>query len=140
MIIGNDVWFVGHCIVSPIIAKDKSMAMVGSVIVKDMEENHVYGGSPARDMTDVFGPQFQERSIDEKYAMMIAKLSAFSESHPDVASAAIQIVTEYPSSMQKAVSYFNVSRRAYTKRRTSAEIAFMRFLLPLYKFVPDSFG
>src|SRR5688572_28652482 len=30
--IGNDVWFVGHCIVSPIIAKDKSMALVGSVI------------------------------------------------------------------------------------------------------------
>ena len=29
MIIGDDVWFVGHCIVSPIKAENKSMAMVG---------------------------------------------------------------------------------------------------------------
>ena len=34
--IGNDVWFVGHCIVSPINVADKSMALVGSVVTKDM--------------------------------------------------------------------------------------------------------
>jgi len=46
MQIGNDVWFVGHCIVSPIVAQDKSMAMVGSVVTKDMNYNEIYAGSP----------------------------------------------------------------------------------------------
>ena len=35
-----------------ILAKDKSMALVGSVITSDMEENHIYGGSPAKDLTN----------------------------------------------------------------------------------------
>jgi acetyltransferase-like isoleucine patch superfamily enzyme len=34
--IGDDVWLVGHCIVSPINAERRSMAMAGSVVTKDM--------------------------------------------------------------------------------------------------------
>lgn len=45
--VGHDVWFVGHCVVSPITAEDKSMAMVGSVVTKDMKFNQIYAGTPA---------------------------------------------------------------------------------------------
>ncbi|MBE7454043.1 MAG: hypothetical protein HS111_35925 [Kofleriaceae bacterium] len=58
--VGKDVWFVGHCVVSPVVAHDKSMAMVGSVITRDMAANRVYAGAPAVDVTAKVGPQFAE--------------------------------------------------------------------------------
>ncbi|MCS7074344.1 MAG: hypothetical protein NZ108_07750, partial [Bacteroidia bacterium] len=61
--VGNDVWFVGHCIVSPIQAKDKSMALVGSVVTKDMEYNTIYSGVPAKPVSDKMGYQFREVSV-----------------------------------------------------------------------------
>jgi len=70
MIIGNDVWFVGHCIVSPIVAQDKSMAMVGSVVTKDMMFNEIYAGSPAKSISDKIGNQFKEISNEEKFLKM----------------------------------------------------------------------
>ncbi|MFN5544689.1 MAG: acyltransferase, partial [Bacteroidota bacterium] len=72
--IGNDVWFVGHCIVSPINAQDKSMAMVGSVVTKDMEYNQIYAGSPAKSISDKIGFQFKEVTVEEKLAKMIGYL------------------------------------------------------------------
>lgn len=66
LIVENDVWFVGHCIVSPIHAREKSMLMVGGVITKDMEANHVYAGVPAKDVTLTLGKQFKTIEIDEK--------------------------------------------------------------------------
>ena len=39
-------------------AGDRAMAMVGSVVTRDMAPNHVYGGSPAIDLTAKVGPQF----------------------------------------------------------------------------------
>jgi acetyltransferase-like isoleucine patch superfamily enzyme len=77
--IGNDCWFVGHCIVSPIVAEDKSMALVGSVITKDMKYNHIYGGSPAKDLTEKIQRQFREVSIDEKYEKMLSYLKNFED-------------------------------------------------------------
>ena len=63
--IGNDVWFVGHSIVSPITAEDKSMALVGSVVIKDMKYNTIYSGSPAKAISDKIGFQFDEVTIEE---------------------------------------------------------------------------
>ncbi len=60
MVIEDDVWFVGHCLVSPIHAKAKSMAMLGSLVTKDMEANRTYAGTPAKDMTEKLGPQYSE--------------------------------------------------------------------------------
>ena len=70
LVIEDDVWLVGHCIVSPIHAHRRSMAMIGSVVTKDMRENHVYAGVPAKDMTERLGTQFEEVSLDEKRLKM----------------------------------------------------------------------
>ncbi|MFN6083080.1 MAG: acyltransferase, partial [Bacteroidota bacterium] len=72
--VGNDVWFVGHCIVSPINAHDKSMAMVGSVVTKDMEYNQIYAGSPAKSISDKIGFQFKEVTVEEKLVKMMGYL------------------------------------------------------------------
>lgn len=132
LIVGNDCWFVGHCIVSPIVAKDKSMALVGSVITKDMEENHIYGGSPAKDLTGKIPSQFKTLTVDEKYNKMMAYYHEFGS------PASIKIIKESSEIVKEGFSYFNVSDRTYTKLSTEEEISFMKFLLPTRaKFVPQ---
>ncbi|WP_298119857.1 hypothetical protein [Flavobacterium sp.] len=134
MVIGNDVWFVGHCIVSPIVAQDKSMAMVGSVITKDMAFNEIYAGSPAKSISDKIGFQFLEVSTETKFQKMNEYLK---EWNPN--SKSIKIVSDKNEIdfENKLVSYFNVSDRTYTKRLSDEEIGFMKFLLPAKgKFTP----
>ncbi|GAA4076455.1 hypothetical protein GCM10022389_22830 [Flavobacterium cheonanense] len=135
MIIGNDVWFVGHCIVSPITAQDKSMAMVGSVVTKDMAFNEIYAGSPAKSISDKVGFQFETISVEEKYNKMVQYLNQFNSN-----SKTIQIVKDFDSIdiANTKVTYFNVTTREYTKRLSEEEIYFMKFLLPAKaKFTPN---
>jgi acetyltransferase-like isoleucine patch superfamily enzyme len=134
MQIGNDVWFVGHCIVSPIVAEDKSMAMVGSVVTKDMKFNTIYAGSPATEISSKIGCQFKEVTIEEKLEKMKKYLDLWEGNKNSI---------EIVSTIQKEqidnqmVSYFNVTNRTYTKRSSIDEISFMKFLLPdKAKFVP----
>ncbi len=134
MNIGNDVWFVGHCIVSPINAADKSMAMVGSVVTKDMVYNEIYAGSPAQSISNKVGNQFLDVSIEEKFIKMNQYLNEFNPN-----SKSIKIVKDFSevNTNDEEVSYFNVDSRTYTKRSTQEEIDFMKFLLPAKaKFTP----
>jgi acetyltransferase-like isoleucine patch superfamily enzyme len=125
--IGNDVWFVGHCIVSPIIAHDKSMALVGSVVTKDMEYNHIYGGAPAKDLTNKIKPQFKKIGLDEKRNIM----SQF------VLTNNIKLIEDDSEIISNDISYFNILKRTYTKKNTDDEILFMRELQKkLIKFIP----
>lgn len=127
LVIGNDVWFVGHCIVSPIIAKDRSMALVGSVVTKDMEEDHIYGGSPCKDLTGKIKPQFTPISIEEKWNIM----SMFK------IPKSVKLIEDWSEAKNDGLSYFNIVDRTYTKRSTPDEFQFMNALQSkLIKFVP----
>jgi acetyltransferase-like isoleucine patch superfamily enzyme len=132
MDIGNDVWFVGHCIVAPIKAESRSMAMVGSVVTKDMKYNTVYAGVPAKGISEKIGPQFANVSIEEKYETM--KTYYLECGSPKT----IQIVKNIKDiCLDLPISYFNVKDRKYTKRLSLEEIQFMKFLLPTKaKFTP----
>lgn len=131
MQIGKDVWFVGHCIVSPISAADRSMAMVGSVITKNMAANTIYAGSPAVEISSRIGPQFATVSVEEK----AIKLRAYAR-EAGVADL-VGIVINPCDVRDDGRSYFIVSNRTYTKRGDAAEVAFMKFLLPARaKFTP----
>lgn len=136
MLIGNDVWFVGHCIVSPIIAQDKSMAMVGSVITKNMEYNQIYAGSPAKSISDKIGFQFTEVSLELKLKKMKRYLKEFEIKYFKTHN--IKIV-ESPElvNFKDEFTYFDVSSRRYKKMLSDTEVAFMKFLLPeKAKFIP----
>ena len=132
LVVGKDVWFVGHCIVSPIIARDRSMAMVGSVITRDMEANHVYAGVPAVDITGKVGPQFEEVDLAAKVDRLRTLLneSGLNSSSIGIAATASEVQADDRS-------WFVVDSRTYTKQNTPAEVAFMKFLLPARaKFTP----
>lgn len=134
MNIGDDVWFVGHCIVSPINAEDKSMAMAGSVVTKDMKYNQIYAGSPAKSISDKIGFQFKDVSLDEKILKMQNYLKEWRGdlNFIKIVSSASDIVFDNDN-----ISYFNISNRTYTKRKSKEEISFMKFLLPSRaKFIP----
>ncbi len=135
MVVEDDVWFVGHCIVSPIHAHKRSMAMVGSVITKDMAENHIYGGCPAADLSEKIGGQFVPRTIDQKMERMNALLDEFLQTQP-LGKGLLRPVAHLEGPLDPAVTYFDLSDRSYTKRRSIVEIEFMKFLLPLAKFIP----
>lgn len=133
MKIGNDVWFVGHCIVSPIIAEDKSMAMVGSVITKNMEYNRIYAGSPAVSISEKIGFQFDNISIDEKYERMLKLIKEWKGDSSKI----VILKEEIDEQEEMDITYFYINNRTYTKRNTDAEISFMKFLLPdNAKFIP----
>ena len=127
--IGNDVWFVGHCIVSPITAHDKSMALVGSVITSDMKQGHIYAGTPAKDMTDKIKPQFSAINIKRKREIM---------NRFDL-PASVQLIEDNDEIKNDNISYFNIINRTYTKRNTDEEIRFMKDLQKqLIKFIPNN--
>jgi acetyltransferase-like isoleucine patch superfamily enzyme len=136
LVIDDDVWLVGHCIVTPIHAAARSMAMVGSVVTRDMEANHVYAGVPAKDMTERFGPQFTTRPAAERRAMLERHLQAYYD-RARPSRRRLAIVDQFDAA-QPEISQFSVRDRRYLKHLYPEEVGFMRFLLPTKaKFLPD---
>jgi acetyltransferase-like isoleucine patch superfamily enzyme len=133
LVIGNDVWLVGHCIVSPITAADKSMALVGAVITTDMDYNSIYAGSPAKNISPKIGMQFNERTLFEKEEALKNYLITWNTNASDIKIVTTKDLVDFSDSN----SYFVIADRKYKKVRSDNEIAFMRFLLPeKAKFVP----
>ena len=134
MWIRKDAWFVGHCVVSPVAVGQRSMALAGSVVTRDMLPNHVYGGVPAVDLTDRIGGQFEERSVGAKAAKLRELIDAFTTRHPEYAGELLVVTS--PDGIRPGVCCFDVSRRVYTKTYSEAEVAFLKAHVPLVKFTP----
>lgn len=129
----DDVWLVGHCIVSPVTAHPKSMALVGSVVTKDMEENQVYAGVPAKKSGMV---QFEDVSNEDRVSRMsdlimeFAKVY-FNEGHSSEVWNYLKLTDVITDDhLKDGASYFNPVTRTYTKKGTDIEREFMKFLLP----------
>ena len=135
MHVGKDAWFVGHCIVSPVEVGERSMAMVGSVVTKDMLPNHVYAGIPAADITEKVGPQFEDRSVRDKAITLRDLIAEFVSDHAEFAGKLV--VVESSDERPSGVTWFDVSSRTYNKTYAPGEIAFLRSMTPLVKFVPE---
>ena len=131
----SDVWISGHCVVSPIIAEARSLALPGSVITSAMRSNRVYAGNPARDVTDRVGPQFEPVPVERKLKYLLDRLAEFQALNPVFADGEIGIRAGNDIAVS-GCSMFDVASRTYTKTGIDAEFAFMAFLLPRAKFVP----
>ncbi len=137
LVIEEDVWFVGHCIVSPIRARRRSMAMVGSVVTRDMEENRVYAGVPAQDMTAKFGPQFDSPTAEQRLERLAGYFDEFHAAHPEVTKGSLVGVAEWDDRAHAGKTQFHVTERAYAKCSTPEEQEFLAWVTPtLAKFVP----
>lgn len=128
LVIHDDAWLVGHCIVNPVTIHPKAMAMTGSVVTRDIPENHVWAGVPARDVTNTFGPQFGQTSLTDlrkEFANLIIEFQKTSGADPRC----IAIVDKLEMDDQSR-SQFCLQTREYSKLLSSTEVKFMKFLLP----------
>ena len=127
LIIGDDVWFVGQCLVSPGIMGEKSMAMLGSVITGNMHPNHVYGGVPAKDLTDKIGAPWKENSLDFKIARVTSLVSqGVEQMHLDREQ--FCVVEKLPHTPEAGVTYYSLSDRSYTKTNSPSEVRLNKWL------------
>jgi acetyltransferase-like isoleucine patch superfamily enzyme len=137
--IGDDAWLVGHCLVSPVTIGERALILLGSVLTRDVPPDRTFGGVPAADVTERFGPQFNLTAREERERYMRERLQAFAqknrirdvERHLAIVGSAEELRQAPPD-----VTAFDVVSRTYTKRATRLEVKFMRFLLPEAKFVP----
>lgn len=121
----DDVWLVGRCTSAPAHHKSRTMALTESYLTKGMPENTIWGGNPARDLTEKMGAPFIELSIVEKTNLFRSRVSGFIDSSGADADKTLKIADT-----------FDVTSRTYVKTHAREEVGLMRFLLPEAKFVP----
>jgi acetyltransferase-like isoleucine patch superfamily enzyme len=131
----DDVWLVGHSITGPIHAGKKSMLMTGGMALKNMEENHIYAGSPAKDVTEKMGHQFKEVTLPEKQSVFEQLKSDFHKK-TGIEVAQFRAVERWDAG-DTSCTQFNLAERIYRPRRTADEVKFIKFMLyDKAKFVP----
>lgn len=135
MHIQRDAWFVGSCLVSPVEVGERSMALLGSVVTHDMLPNHVYGGTPAKDLTDKMGPQFETRTVEQKAATLRDLILEYEWIHPEQRGQLV-VVHDISEVLGDERTYFDVSTRTYTRTHSAAEVGFLKMFTPLIKFTP----
>jgi len=135
LVVEDDVWFVGHCLVSPIIARSKSMLLLGGLATQDMEENQIYAGAPAQNVSDRFGRQFEPIPTENKYEIFESYLQEFGRLGNDTRHFRVVVDGEVPKA--DSFTYFDLDARIYYPTFSPNETMFIRFLLyDRKKFVP----
>jgi acetyltransferase-like isoleucine patch superfamily enzyme len=127
--IGDDAWFVGQCLVNPVNVAPKSVAMLGSVIVKDMEYGCVYGGNPAQNISHKMQMPWMLSPIVTKYKVVsklledgIARFGLAIDDH------GYEVVMQMPENSDPNVTYYDVSTRTYTKTDYPGEVTLNKWL------------
>lgn len=134
--IGDDVWLVGHNLVSPVSIGARSLAMLGSLVTKNIPADQTWAGSPATDMTAKFGSPIAPTSLDFRRKYLKEQLEQFGEMHRlDIWKHAVIIENEEDRVSDGRI-FFNTQNRTYNKTNSHLEHALIRFLLPKAKFTP----
>lgn len=122
---GDDVWFVGRCTSSPANHGDRSMAMVESNLTRGMPPDTVWGGNPAKDLTEKLGLPFIPAPVADRMTDFADRVTAFRVKN-NVEDSVLDFIA----------ATFDVEARTYIKSGHPIERALIRFLLPEAKFVP----
>lgn len=153
--LGDDAWIGVQASIAPVSIGSKALVLAGSVVTCDIPANSVYGGNPASNLTDKLGAPYSERPVKNKFADMCLLLreyhsslrkatkfrsglddEEFSRSQDDGRLSLGGITITMVEMPEDSTSIFDVRNRTYSKLRTSEEIGFMNFILPLVKFYP----
>lgn len=126
----DDVTFAGQCLVNPILARKKSVALLGSVITTDMKENRIYEGFPAKDVTKKYGEPWSVLSFIEKAKQFQQRIEEFSQLNLGRDISKIQLCDQIPTVNERiaGVTYFCVTSRTYTKISSDLERDFLSWL------------
>lgn len=134
--IQNDVWLVGHNLVSPVNILEGSMAMLGSVITKDMQAHRTYAGVPAKDETEKLGTQFKSIPLASKYEVLNKKIEAFGKVYNIPNFKDLVLILENQKFEVTEKIQIDIIQRTYKKTGSNIEYYFILFLLPEVKLQP----
>jgi len=137
LVIDKDVWLVGHVLVSPVHIGARSLVMLGSLVTTNIPTDKVFAGSPAKDMTDKFGSQFRETTVQERISFVASRIEIIAARNniKDVWSR-VQLIGHVSENNHNCELCINVAERSYSKRQTKFERLVIRALLPDAKFTP----
>jgi acetyltransferase-like isoleucine patch superfamily enzyme len=127
LIVHKDAWLVGRVVISNATEiGERALVLNESNVLHNIPADTTWAGNPAKDVTEKFGPQFEELSDDEKALRLYVEIRRF-ENNTEHFGFLSSRSCEAKFGTDPRVTYFSVSERTYTKRRTAAEVAFMRF-------------
>jgi len=101
------------------------MAMVESNLTKGMGPDSIWGGNPAKELTDKLGIPFIHIPVADRMTEFAHRCDEFRAKHNVV-----------DSTFDFIAATFDVETRTYEKTGHEIERKFVRFLLPEAKFVP----
>ncbi|SHM28310.1 Acetyltransferase (isoleucine patch superfamily) [Chitinophaga jiangningensis] len=141
-IIENDVWLVGSCIIaSGVTLGEKSICMTTSFVQKNTEQGATYIGNPAQKMEKL--KLWYKPKLKDKFEMMVNWSKEFTNANADVelivngdqiilkGQSNEQIIIgnqEHSPALTPTTTYFNLVTKTYTKRLTSLERRFYKFI------------
>ena len=115
------------------------MLMLGGVATRDMEENQIYAGVPAKNMSHIFGSQFRERTPEEKKLEFLALIEDYKTTGKNIAVIGVEGTDLEVANADLSTTKFNLGNRTYLPSYSVEETDFMRFLLyDRAKFLPSS--
>ena len=128
--IGDDVWLMTGCMVSPCQIGARTVALMGSVLTRSVGANLIVGGNPAEDLTHKFrSTPYVDPGVDLKCERMAVVLQDFfSRVRPGADRDRVRVVREFPASLESRVTYYNVADRTYTKTLHPEEVALNHWL------------
>ncbi len=150
--IGDDFWGMGQITIGPgVKIGDKVIALSNSLITKDIPDNTIVGGVPAKPVEiDGDFKAYKNLNENEKFDLMKKFTVQFSQmknvkieiNNKDkiliLGNKEIVITVGDNVERDVDVSYFDIIRRTYTKKHNSLEREFMNFIIGYRaRFTPE---
>jgi acetyltransferase-like isoleucine patch superfamily enzyme len=150
--IGDDFWGMGQITIGPgVKIGNKVIALTNSLITKDIPDNTIVGGIPAKPILidkDLRG--YVDLNEKEKFDLMIEFSKDFTiinknkikidEENKRIILGDNEVIINITGKEtdENTISYFNILKRTYTKKHNSLEKKFMDFVLGYRaRFIPE---
>jgi acetyltransferase-like isoleucine patch superfamily enzyme len=150
--IGNDFWGMGQITIGPgVKIGNKVIALTNSLITKDIPDNTIVGGIPAKPIlidNDLRG--YVDLNEKEKFDLMVEFSNDFTIINKNkikidkknkriiLGDNEVIINITGKETDENTISYFNILKRTYTKNHNSLEKKFMNFILGYRaRFIPE---
>jgi acetyltransferase-like isoleucine patch superfamily enzyme len=153
LVIRKDAWCIGRVVISNATEIGaRSLVLNESNVLHDIPADTTWAGNPAKDVTDKLGRQFEDKHFWQIKQSLEMEIKAFEEQYPEHVDRLMVAHTinnpEEPNPPMQIADYewqfhnrlrlkelhrhnpptvFYVQDRTYTKTRSAAEVAFLRF-------------
>jgi len=150
--IGDDFWGMGQITIGPgIKIGNKVIALTNSLVTKDIPDNTIVGGIPAKPITiDNSLQGYMDLSENQKFALMVDFSKDFSKENNTnikiedknkrivLGNNEVVINIKGKETDENDTSYFDIIKRTYTKKHNHLEKKFMNFVLGYRaRFIPE---